>query len=163
MSSSLASLWMYKTSKDFVAHQMKTQQRTMSKWIMFCLGISSCSTNGKLDALDVGKKKKHIFQVIMNFWLNFTNLLTATQVKRCSYNTGYVCTYCCSWNICKLSCLHSKQMNLTINSCCQAAITASMCECVHACQHQCSRLNSAASKAAEVWMWGAVNEDIAAL
>lgn len=36
-------------------------------------------------------------------------------------------------------------------------------ECVHACKHQCLRLNSAASGAAEVWMWGAVNEDTAAL
>lgn len=36
-------------------------------------------------------------------------------------------------------------------------------ECVHACKHQCLRLNSAAFIAAEVWMWGAVNEDTAAL
>ena len=68
-----------------------------------------------------------------------------------------------SWNICERNCLHSEQMRLSINSCCQA-FTASVCVCVcfHAWKHGCLRLNSAASKSAQVWMRGALYGDTTA-
>lgn len=110
------------------------------------------------------RRGKHIPQDVMKFWLYFTNLSMAAAVmnnsagvvslhrtypKWCSYQTAPVYTHGRSWNICERDCLHSKQMNLSINSCLPSSTTARLRgECVHACKHRRLGLDSVACEAA---------------